>query len=126
MSIDTFKQNVIKFIDELYRQTNYEEFIISHIYIENKMDIKKLMDSCISQFDIFKKNIMNHNMDTLLQETFLNEYHSVLRKLWYSSLLDKQDKDIIWKWMILILYDIERYQIEREEQLKSSSIKKND
>ena len=126
MSIDTFKQNVIKFIDELYRQTNYEEFIISHIYIENKMDIKKLMDSCISQFDIFKKNIMNHNMDTLLQETFLNEYHSVLRKLWYSSLLDKQDKDIIWKWMILILYDIERYQIEREEQLKSSLIKKND
>lgn len=123
MSIDTFKQNVIKFIDELYRQTNYEEFIISHIYIENKMDIKKLMDSCISQFDIFKKNIMNHNMDTLLQETFLNEYHSVLRKLWYSSLLDKQDKDIIWKWMILILYDIERYQIEREEQLKSSLIK---
>ena len=123
MSIEMFKRNLIQFIDELYKQSSYDEFILAHIYVENKICIKELMDTCVSQYQILKSNVLSKNMDDVFQNTLLKEYSIFLRKLWYSSLLDDSDKEVIWKWMELILYDIERYQTMCEQQLK---IKKND
>ena len=122
MSLDTFKQNIIDFIDELYKQSSYNEFIIAHIYIDNKLDIKNCMDSCIKDIEQFKLCSKNKDMDSLLQLSMLNDHSIFLRKLWYSSLLDNSDKEIIWKWIELIIYDIIQYQTNCEIEL----IKKND
>ena len=101
-----FKEQLITFMDELIEKfPNESEFIILRILIKDQMKIENIMGKFLKEIYPKKNDIKNRKDSFFIENNFLSTTNgSLFKNLWRSEILDREDKDIIWKWMDAFLY----------------------
>jgi len=113
-----FKNALISFFDELIDQFPGEgDLVIIRIFLKDQIPIKDVMD----QF-MFKLNTDNQKLRKMVKERneafFLNDplvfstdpnKVSHFKKLWRSGRLDKDDKEVVWRWIESFVYLGDKY-----------------
>ena len=100
--MDQFKIQLVAFLDDLIEQFPMQaEFIIMRIFVKDKIPIKTLIDQFI--FEVLPhENLIKNRNDSLFKLTQLIGYPQkpkFFHDFWFSELLDKNDREIIWKWI---------------------------
>jgi hypothetical protein len=114
--MNEFKKNLVSFFDELIDQFPEEgEFVLVRILINDQLPTTEVINHFIKEIlphkDIIKardERIFTE-MNVLyfgLQQTQTNG----IRKIWKSGKLDKEDRQVIWKWFDSFIYLVEKYQ----------------
>lgn len=111
-----FKNNLVKFLDELIEQFPEEtDFIISRIFIKDQVPVMDIMNHFITEIIPLKAKIKgrddkffieNNILFSSLDKTKVNH----LKKIWRSDRLEKEDKEVIWKWIDALVHFVEKYQ----------------
>ena len=114
-----FRDQMIRFLDELIEQFPSEsQFIIIRIFFKDKIPVEDIIGNFIKQVLPHKEFIKTRNEKFFLQGT--NIYNSAykshgkesvdhFKNLWTSSLLDKDDRKILWSWFDLFVLLGEKY-----------------
>lgn len=101
------KTQLVSFLDELIDSfPNEPDFVIFRIFVNDKLPIQSIMQYIIENLcplqDLVKNKdenfFLNHNV---LFEKFSEKESSKVnhfKKLWTSGALDKEDKEVMWKW----------------------------
>jgi len=110
-----FKEQIITFFDELISQFPEEaDLVILRIFLENQIPIEEVINIFIH------KLLTTREMIALRNEAFFIENESLFQKiskdkvnhfkrLWRSGRLDKDDKEIIWKWIDSFVFLADKY-----------------
>lgn len=112
-----FKTHVINFLDELIEQFPTEaDLVIGRVFIKDQIPAENVMTAFIVEILPYKEEIKNRD-DTLFLEGKMNFLQNVsqtkanhFKKIWKSSALDHNDRDVIWKWFDILIYFVEQYQ----------------
>lgn len=114
-----FRDQMVKFFDEIIEQFPLEgDFVVIRIFLKDKIPIEKIMLQFVKNVLPFKQQVKNRDEKFFLNN--INLYSEASRmygknkvnyfkKIWVSGNLDKEDKEIIWKWMDLFILLSERY-----------------
>lgn len=116
-----FKKQLINFLDELIAQFPEEgDIVVLRLFISNQMEIIEVMNLFITL--ITKNDNEFRIMIKERNETFFLEYDIFdligrqktekvghFKKLWRSGRLDKDDKNIIWKWVDTFVFLGDKY-----------------
>jgi len=112
-----FKKNIIQFLDELIEQFPMEtDFILARIYINTRVSPEELIKSFIQKILPLKHYVDNRDEKFFLDGhiTFLDTMDKSkvnhFKTLWKSSVLDQEDKNVMWKWFGVFMYLCEQYQ----------------
>lgn len=121
-----FKSNIISFIDELIEQFPKEgDLVIVRILLKDMAAPVDIMNNFISKIFPFRDVIKTRNDSFFLNSESASSLFSDLdkgkvnhfKRIWKSSSLDQQDREIIWIWFDTFIKMAERYQ----ESLRPSS-----
>lgn len=114
-----FKNNLIAFVDELIDQFPREPHLIMfRIYVKDQSDIKDVMEIFTHNINkndqIVKKMLKERNESYFLEnnnlfENFDKTKLAYFKKIWRSPDLDKEDKNIIWKWIESFIFFSDKY-----------------
>jgi hypothetical protein len=114
-----FKNNLIAFIDELIDQFQREpDLIIARIYLKDQTDIKDVMEIFTHNINkndqIIKKMLKERNEVYFLENNTIFENVdktklAYFKKIWRSPDLDKENKNIIWKWIDSFIFFSDKY-----------------
>jgi hypothetical protein len=118
-----FKKQLINFFDELIAQFPQEgDLVIVRLFISNQMETTEVMNIFIST--LIKNNNEFRTMIKMRNENFFLDYDifdlfnmssqkaekvSHFKKIWRSGQLDKEDKDVIWRWLDTFIYLADKY-----------------
>jgi len=118
--LNDFKNSIITFLDELIDQFPLEaDLVIFRIFMKNQVPIIDIMNMFIQKLLPFKEMIVTRNEDFFLNHCTLfdgmqdsNKKDSVnkFKKIWRSGNLDKDDKEVIFKWFDSFIFLAEKYQ----------------
>lgn len=105
-----FKKQIICFLDELINQfPNEGDLVVFRLFLENQIPIENVMQNF--KYQLNKDNCKIKNMIKERNQDFFINYEvfsgncqqegriSHFKKIWLSGQLDKEDKEVIWKWM---------------------------
>lgn len=100
--MDQFKKQLVAFLDDLIEQFPMQsEFIIMRIFVKDKIPIKTLIDQFVA--DVLPHvDLIKIRDDSFFKNSQLIGYPNkptFFHDFWFSELLDKDDKEIIWKWI---------------------------
>jgi hypothetical protein len=107
------KKNLVSFLDELIESfPNEPDFVIFRIFVNDKIPTENIMSYITKNLcplgDMVKTRdenfFLNHN---ILFEKFREDESSKVnyfKKMWTSGSLDKEDKEVIWKWFQSFIY----------------------
>ena len=119
--LSKFKENMIYFLDEMVESFNFPGFIIFRVMI-NSMPIETIMVEFIKNVIPGKQEVQNRSPEffkTLstvcrddIKDTILCVYKVIL-----SDTVDKDTKEVIWKWFDQFILLAERYVSTREKEL---------
>lgn len=111
-----FKKTLISFFDELIEQFPSEgSLIFLRIYLNDQICIKEVMDNFIVKINKNNEELLNiienrndiyfleNNVFEINKQTF-----NKLKKIWCTG-LDKEDKNLIWKWIDSFVYFAKKY-----------------
>lgn len=128
--LNEFKRNIINFIDELIDQFPSEgDLVIVRIILKDMAKPLDIMTNFISKILPFKDMIKARNdsfflssgnaacLFSQLDKTKVNHF----KRIWKSSNLDKEDRDIIWTWFDTFIVLAERFQASQTQQTSQSS-----
>jgi hypothetical protein len=110
-----FKKAITQFIDELIKQFPTEsDLVIMRIFIHDQIETIFLMNQFIKFVYPHKKLIQERDDRFFLEkeDIFGNIDSSKIvhfKKLWKSSNLDKDDKEVIWNWFEHFIKFCENY-----------------
>lgn len=114
-----FKNNLIAFVDELIDQFPREPHLIMfRIYLKDQSDIKDIMEIFTHNINkndqIVKKMLKERNDGYFLDNNYMFESFdktkvAYFKKIWRSPDLDKEDKNIIWKWIDSFIFFSDKY-----------------
>ena len=114
--LNEFKKNLVNFFDELIDQFPEEgDFVLIRILIKDQLPITEVMNYFISEILPHKAMIKSRDerifteMNVLYFGLEKNQSNGI-RKVWKSSSLDKEDREIIWKWFDTFFFLVEKYQ----------------
>jgi len=114
--LNEFKKNLVNFFDELIDQFPEEgDFVLIRILIKDQLPITEVMNYFISEILPHKAMIKSRDerifteMNVLYFGLEKNQSNGI-RKVWKSSSLDKEDREIIWKWFDTFVFLVEKYQ----------------
>jgi hypothetical protein len=122
-----FKNNMITFFDELIDQfPNSGELIVMRIFLKDQIHIKNVIELTGYQLNknqgIIRKMIKDRDEDFFLEE---NNFFDVLNdnkknkfkfsSIWRSKRSDKEDKEIIWKWIDSFVFLTDKYNKLKEK-----------
>ena len=100
--MDQFKTQLVAFLDDLIEQFPMQsEFIVMRIFVKDKIPIKTLIDQFIKDVLPHVELIKNRD-ESFFKIAELIGYPNkpnFFKDFWFSDLLDKNDKEIIWKWI---------------------------
>lgn len=128
----SFKTDICEFMGELLEQFPQElTLVMMNVFLQTKVESKDLMDMFIHYCLPHKEKISNREENFFLHElqdsgdmslktqNYINGLDSnYLKRLWKSSVLEDDDRKIIWAWMDRFIEIAEEYQKEYEEYLK--------
>lgn len=114
-----FRDQMVKFFDEIIEQFPTEgDFVIIRIFLKDKIPVEKIMLQFVSNVLPHKEQVKkrderfflsNINLYSDVNKKFGEQKVNYFKKLWTKSNLDKEDKEIIWKWMDLFILLSEKY-----------------
>jgi len=116
--LQEFKNNLITFFDELIDQFPSEaDLVIIRIFLKDQISIEeviKIFNNIINKDNQkFKKMIKERNESFFLDSNIFDEISKTkvvhFKKLWRSDVLDKDDKEIIWKWIDSFVFLSDKY-----------------
>ena len=117
-----FHKNLINFLDELIEQFPHNKyfltarihvkdvipvidiinFFIQHILPHKEHITKRDADFFMNNSDLFSKNLDGKKLN---QKDIINDF----KKLWRSNALDKEDRQVLWKWVDSFVFLLEKY-----------------
>ena len=113
-----FKSQLLRFFDELIAQFPQEgDLVVIRVFLANQIPIKNAMDIFNHKINTndqeLKKMIKTHNESFFIDHSLFDKLGKDkvihFKKLWQSGQLDKEDKEIIWKWIETFVYLSEKY-----------------
>jgi hypothetical protein len=116
--LQEFKNNLITFFDELIDQFPSEaDLVIIRIFLKDQISIEEVINifnNIINKDNQkFKKMIKERNESFFLDSNIFDEISKTkvvhFKKLWRSDVLDKDDKEIIWKWIDSFVFLSDKY-----------------
>jgi len=112
-----FKSQLIIFFDELIENFPEEgDLVIARLFIANQVPIVDLMNDFNHHMNKddkrVRKMIKDRREDFFMHNTLFTSHKTNLnhfKKLWRSGILDKDDKEIIWKWVDTFIFLGDKY-----------------
>jgi hypothetical protein len=105
----TFKEEMIKFIDELIDLFNTEpSFILIRIFVSDKIPTKDVLGRFMKECLPYYQYVKDRNSDFFVYSDFIYEQYvedvgddnlKNFRTLWESSVMTDEIKDIVWQWL---------------------------
>lgn len=114
----TFKNQVIKFVDELIEQfPSTAEFVLIRIFVKDKIPIDMVIGRFIKEVLPFSKQIYDKEEKFFLENDAIynslghnkEEYVKALKDLWTSESLDGDTREVIWQWIHVLVRLAEKY-----------------
>lgn len=110
-----FKEQIITFFDELISQFPEEaDLVILRIFLENQIPIEEVINTFIHKLLTVREMITSRNEsfflenDSLFQKISKNKVNH-FKRLWRSGRLDKDDKEVVWKWVDSFVFLADKY-----------------
>ena len=115
--LQEFKSQLIIFFDELIESFPMEgDLVVARLFIANQVPIVDLMNDFNHHINKnegrLRKMIKERREDFFLKETLFTRHKESLdhfKKLWRSTNMDDEDKDIIWKWVDTFIFLGDKY-----------------
>jgi hypothetical protein len=114
--LNEFKKALITFFDELIEQFPEEgELVFIRILLKDRAPVVEIMNYFIKKILPEKSTIKSRDQKFFTESDALfgmlgDERAVNLRKIWKSPKLDKDDREVVWKWMDSFIFFIEKYQ----------------
>jgi hypothetical protein len=107
--IREFRMQLVSFLDELIEQFPEEgDFVIIRIFIKDQISMPDVLGRYIRDILPFANQIKQRNEDFFLNNNILYTGASLsdskvnhFKNLWVSDRLDRNDREMVWKWMDL-------------------------
>lgn len=115
--IQDFRNNIIIFLDELIEQFPTEaNLIIARIFLKDRVSPEIIINAFIKEVMPLKEDIVKRDENVFLNNS-LSLFNSFdkstvnhFKVLWKSSVLDEDDRQVIWEWFDLFIHLAEKYQ----------------
>lgn len=118
--LQTFKTQIINFLDELIQQfPNEHEFIIIRVFVKDQIPLADVLGRFIKMCLPFQDQIDNRDEAFFLESDLISnalggsaigtEVMNKLKGLWKSNNLDNDDREMIWTWMSLFFQIASKY-----------------
>lgn len=115
--VDDFHSNIITFLDELIEQfPNEADLIIVRLFLKDSIPPIKIINMFIIEILPYKQSIAKRD-DSVFLDGNISLFNSVRKSkvnhfkvLWRSSVLDDEDRKVIWKWFDMFIYLVEQFQ----------------
>ena len=118
--LQTFKTQIINFLDELIQQfPNEHEFIIIRVFVKDQIPLADVLGRFIKMCLPFQEQIDNRDEAFFLESDLISnalggsaigtEVMNKLKGLWRSNNLDNDDREMIWTWMSLFFQIASKY-----------------
>ena len=113
--ITEFHKNLINFLDELIEQFPHNKyFLTARIHVKDVIPITSVINYFIQYILPYKEYISKRDAEFFMNNTeFYNKFDKDMindfKKLWRSNQLDKEDRQILWKWIDSFVYLLEKY-----------------
>jgi hypothetical protein len=110
-----FKNVLMNFIDELVQQfPNDSDIVMCRIFIKDQIPTQTIMDKFIKYFTPQEELIKNKDplfftMGTSEFCSSLNLNTNIFEKVWFSGVLDDEDKEITWQWITSLYKIVDKY-----------------
>jgi hypothetical protein len=107
------KTQLVNFLDELIDSfPNEPDFVIFRIFVNDKIPIESIMKYITENLCPLQDMVKNKDEQFFLSHNILFEKFSEkesskvnhFKKLWTSGMLDKDDKEVMWKWFRSFIY----------------------
>jgi hypothetical protein len=114
--LNEFKKGLISFFDELIEQFPEQgDLVVIRILLKDQLPVTQIMNHFIQNVLPEKNLIKERNQKFFTESNALfgllgNDRASNLKNLWKSPKLDKDDRDVMWKWMDTFIMMVEKYQ----------------
>lgn len=112
-----FHCNIITFLDELIEQFPTEaDLILVRLFLKDSVPYVDIINTFIKECLPHKQAISERDEKVFLENdlalfsNFNKSKVNHFRVLWKSSILNEEDRDIIWKWFDTFIYLAEQYQ----------------
>ena len=121
--LQTFKNQIINFLDELIQQFPEEaEFVIIRIFVKDQIPlgdvIGRFIKECLPHHDQIRMKNQSFFLDSDIIVNALGgskmgqDVMDKLKSLWLSHRLDEDDREMVWKWMALFFQIANNYKIK--------------
>jgi hypothetical protein len=114
--VKTFHSNIISFLDELIDMFPSEaDLVIARLFLKDTIPPITTLNKFIQDVMPNKDKISERDATFFLEDAdllgSLNQSKvNHLNKIWKSSILDDEDRQIIWTWFDTFVYLAEKYQ----------------
>lgn len=113
-----FHDNFIIFLDELIQLFPAEaDLIVIRVLVKNTVTPENLISIFIKEALPHKQEIKDRNDDYFIKSTLFDfvgkEKAQHVKNLWKSSILDSDDRRVIWEWFDLFIFLSEKYQSKK-------------
>ena len=115
--VQNFHTSLIHFLDELIEQFPMEgDIVLARLFLKNSIPPVTIINTFIKETLPLKECITNRDEDKFLNSD-LSIFNSLnknkvnhFKVLWKSSVLDDEDRQVIWRWFDTFIYLAEQYQ----------------
>lgn len=110
-----FKKNLVSFFDELVDTfPNESDFVIIRVVLKDQVPAQEMMEYFIKNVLPLKEQIVKRDEKIFTEsDVFYFGLDQInckgLKGLWISNKLDKDDKEVIWKWLDTFVAIVEKY-----------------
>lgn len=124
-----FRNNVVMFLDELIEQFPSEmDLILARMFVKDRIDPNTIIYSFLKELETIREPVKQRDEKTFLNNELglfngLNSQKTNrLKVLWKSSVLDDDDRRVIWEWFDTFIYLAETFQKLKLEENKEEEI----
>lgn len=114
--LSEFKNGIISFLDELIEQFPEEgDLVIARIFLKDQIPIVDIMNNFILKLLPLEGQVKERNESFFLDNNLLFENIDKnkvnhFKRLWRSERLDRDDRNVIWKWYDSFIFLAKKYQ----------------
>ena len=118
--LNEFKKGLISFFDELIEQFPEQgDLVVIRILLKDQLPVTQIMNYFIANVLPEKQMVKERNQKFFTESNALfgllgNDRANNLKNIWKSPKLDKDDRDVMWKWIDTFIMMVEKYQKNME------------
>ena len=118
--LNEFKKGLISFFDELIEQfPEHGDLVVIRILLKDQLPVTQIMNHFIQNVLPEKPLVKERNQKFFTESNALfgllgNDRANNLKNIWKSPKLDKDDRDVMWKWIDTFIMMVEKYQKNME------------